>query len=630
MTILEALPPLLASLGLLSTAVSVLDPLRPVGSVLGPLMVLAALGLRIVRRKDSRAYAFASVLALAWGVASGILIEFRADSFSYFAYLRSASFDRDLDFRNDLRELHGEDQPLPDRRISVFSAGPAVLWSPFYLAAHVYVHLDHLFGRGIHALDGFSLPYRRATALGTVSVVVLGFCLLFSALARIRGPTSAALAVAGCFLASPVLYYTFYVPAMSHGVASGLAATFLWAWDRARREPSFVQWTLLGGALGLLAACRWQAAVYGILGALLVVEGLRERRFRLRWAVSGAAAAALAFTPQLLAWQFFFGRPIVLPQGRGFLDLASPHWLDTLISADHGFFNWTPLMLGGLLGLVAGLRSSPLLHGGALAIFGLVAWVNGSVPDFDWAAGDAFGARRYSEVVPLMAVGLALLLELSSRALRRWPLLAPAAAIAVLVLWNLGFVTHFRARKYPDAAPLERLAGDQASLLQERVESALGALAGDEGRALAYKVFSGEYFYAGLNPSGSIFLRSIDERFLLKGWHTGSRRTARRTYRRALHPEACVAVPLDALFPLRVSVTARAPDGLSNQTLTLAVNDRVVGSSSLGSEWQELPFLVPEEHLIRGKNELCLRFGFGLSGAEEPPVAALVEKIQLP
>jgi len=152
----------------------------------------------------------------------------------------------------------------------------------------------------------------------------------------------------------------------------------------------------------------------------------------------------------------------------------------------------------------------------------------------------------------------------------------------------------------------------------------------DEGRALAYKVFSAEYFYAGLNPSGSIFLRSIDERFLLRGWHTGSRRTAKRTYRRALYPEACLAVPLDALFPLRVTVSARAPDGLGHQTLALAVNDRVVGSSSLGSDWQELPFVVPEEHLIRGKNDFCLRFGFGQSEPEEPPVAALVEKIQLP
>lgn len=630
MKIREALGPLLASFGILWAAVSVLDPLRPLGSVLGPLLVLAALALELARKKGTRVYAFAAALALAWGVAAGILIEFRGDSSSYFAYLRSASFDFDLDFRNEWQEFRGEDQPGRGRTVSVFSAGPAVLWSPFYLAAHAYVHLDRALGRGLYEMDGFSLPYRRATALGTVTVVVLGCSLLFSTIARRRGRAIAILAVLGSFLASPALYYTFYVPAMSHGVAFGLAAAFLWAWDKARREPSWRSWTMLGGVLGLLAACRWQAAVYGILLALLALDELIRRRVDVRWLLASAAAAALAFSPQLIAWRVGFGRFVVLPQGRGFLDFSSPHWLDTLISADHGFFNWTPLMLVGFLGLVLGIRDSPMLHGGGLLVLGLTAWVNGSVPAFDWAGGDAFGARRFSEVVPLIAVGLAFLLELSSRALRQRPLLAPAAAIGILVLWNLGLVSHFRARKYPDAAPLERLARDQALLLQDASQHLLGTVAGAEGRALAYKIFSAEYFYAGLNPSGTILLRSADERALLRGWHTGSRRTARRSYRRALYPEACVVVPLDALFPLRVSVTARAPDVLVNQTLALAVNDRLVGSSDLGVEWQEIPFLVPAESLISGENVFCLRFTRTIDDPGEPPVAALVEKIQLP
>ncbi len=626
MRIRRSFVPLLAFAGLAWVAVSVLDPFRPSGRYWGLLLVLSALGIQLFRKRHAAPYVFASVLAAAWSASAGTLIEFRGDSFAYFAHLRSASFDFDLDFRNEWQEFRGEDGETRGRRVSVFSAGPAVVWSPFYLAAHLYVQLDRAFGRGLYERDGFSLPYRRATALGTVAVVVLGYSLLFTTLARIRGPAVAALATGGAVLASPVLYYTIHVPAMSHGIASGLAAAFLWAWDRARLEPSLRAWNVLGGLLGLLAACRWQAAVYVVLAALLAAEGLARKRIPPIWLASATAAAFLAFTPQLIAWYTFFGRFFVLPQGRGFLDLTSAHWLDTLVSADHGFFNWTPLMLLGLLGLVAGLRDSFMLHAGGLLVFALTVWVNGSVPAFDWAAGDAFGARRYSEIVPLMVIGLGFLLESSTRALKRWPLLAPASAIAALVVWNLGFVSHFRARKYPDAAPLERLAKDQARLLQESAADVLGAVSGDEGRALAYKIFTAEYFYSGLNPSGTIVLRS-EERFLRRGWHTGSRRTARRTYRRALYPEACVAIPLDARFPLRVSITARAPDGLEDQTLALAVNERVIGSAPLPIEWSELPFLVPEDDLVRGENAFCLRFTKSLG---EPPVAALVEKVQLP
>jgi hypothetical protein len=50
----------------------------------------------------------------------------------------------------------------------------------------------------------------------------------------------------------------------------------------------------------------------------------------------------------------------------------------------------------------------------------------------------------------------------------------------------------------------------------------------------------------------------------------------------------------------------------------------------LGVEWQEIPFLAPKESLIRGENAFCLRFGTALTDPGEPPVAALVEKIQLP
>jgi hypothetical protein len=624
---LPALVVLLGVWGLTWAAIAVLDPYRPYGRLAGPLVVFAALSISIRRHRRPRLLAFATALALSFSVAGGSAIEFRGDSASYFAYLRSVAFDRDLDFRNEW-ERFGQ-SPGPNGTRNVFSAGPALVWSPFYLAAHVYVLADRWLGGGVHEADGFSIPYRRATLLATVTVVLLGYSLLYGMLAALRGRAVAALSVTACVLASPVLYYTFHVPAMSHGVASGMAAAFLWAWDRARRAPSPLHWTLLGGTFGLLAACRWQCAVYGVLVALLAIDGFRYGRIRGGWLFASAAAAVLAFSPQLIIWKLQFGEALVIPQGRGFLDFSSPHWLDTLVSADHGFFNWTPLMLLGFVGLVTGLRESPMLHGGALVILGLTAWINGSVPYFDWAAGDAFGARRYTEVVPLMVLGVASLVDVSSRVLRRQPLLAPAAALGLLVLWNLGLVSHFRARKYPDAAPLERVARDQAKLLSERAKDALGVLAGARGRALAYKVFSGEYFYAGLDPSGTIRVRT-DERFLLHGWHTPSRRMAKPPFRRALFPEACVVVPLEEPFALRVSVSARAPDGLFDQTLALVVNDREIGSAPLGIDWQEIPFLVPEESLLPGENVICLRFAKGLSDGEGPRVAAMVEKIQLP
>src|SRR4029450_11633722 len=95
--------------------------------------------------------------------------EFRADSVSYYAYLRSAVFDRDLDFGNEWAHWG---YPEPARtptglHRNVQSVGPALLWAPFFMAAHVYVELGRALGWVRYAPDGYTLPYRRSGALGT-------------------------------------------------------------------------------------------------------------------------------------------------------------------------------------------------------------------------------------------------------------------------------------------------------------------------------------------------------------------------------------------------------------------------------------------------------------------------------
>ncbi|HXV59453.1 MAG TPA: hypothetical protein VEK15_02080 [Vicinamibacteria bacterium] len=617
--------------GLSWAAISVLDPLHPRGAIGGPLLVLSALLWRVLRGRDPKLTAFAAILSVGYGLAASIPLEFRADSRSYFMYLRSLSFDRDLDFRNDRDALTGSSSPNPEEaRRNVFSIGPAVLWSPFYAAAHAYVVLASKLGRGSHAADGYSVPYRRATALGTVTVVVIGAILLASTLTAFLGPKVASLSVLGAIFASPVLYYAFYLPSMAHGVAFGVASALLWAWDRARSNPSLGSWIVLGGTLGLLMLCRWQGAVYGILVLLLAVEGIRRKAVRPTWVLAAAAAAVLAFGPQAIVWKLQFDRWLLIPQGRGFLDISSPSWARTLFSANHGFFNWTPLMLVGLIGLALGVRKNPLLCGAGLLVFVATVWVNGSVPLYDFAAGDAYGARRYSLVVPLLALGLGYGIEAYRAVARRAPLLAPAVAILLAGLWNVGFVSQFRARKYREMAPLERLARDQARSLRLAAQDVLGGLAGKRGRAFAYDVFSAEYFYTSFNRHGGIDLRSADETFLMHGWHTPSRRTSRRPFRRALHPEACVRIPLFEPFPLRITVTARAPAGLDHQSMSVAVNGNAVAAATLTHQWREVRFIVPEDQLVHGENALCLGFTNALPEENGRRVAAHVERIQLP
>jgi hypothetical protein len=618
---------LLAGAAPLLAALALLDPAR---AALAPAAIgLALAALAAAPRERRRRAGVAALLALGLATAALCPIEFRADSASYFVYLRSAFIDGDLDFANEWRRWGYPEAPLTPtgRRRNVHAVGPALLWSPFYAAAHAYVRAGATPDGVSYAADGYATPYRRAAAVGTVLATLLGALLLARALAREHGPLVAALASAACVLASPILYYALIVPTMAHGAAFGAAAAFVWAWHEARRVPTLSSWLWLGALLGLVVLMRWQAVVYVLLVVPLLVSGLRARSVRPAWPLLAAGAALAVFTPQLAAWQVLYGRPVTLPQGDGFVDWSSPHLLDTLVSADHGLFTWTPLLALGALGLVLGLRRDAGFSAPALLVFAAVAWVNGGVAD--WAAGSAFGARRYDVVVPLLAAGLAELLAAARPALVRAPLALPALLLAIACAWNVGFVAAFRAGRYPEVAPIERLAHDQALGLRRAAEWTLGALFGARGRALAYRALSGEYVYTG-NPAGTIALADADERVLLGGWGTRARRADGPPYRWALYPRACLRLALEQPFELPVSLTIRAPGRAGEQRLTLSANGRAVGAAAVGPEWRELPFLIPAAALLPGENELCLGFSTALPGEDGTRAAAAVATLQLP
>ena len=615
-------------LGVLWSGLALLDPLRPWGRIVGPL--LAAAGWLLARpRSAARAWL---PLAFACTYAMGAMVgpELRADGTSYYAYLRSIAFDGDLDFANERAEwgLEAGTRTATGLTPSTQPVGPAVFWSPFFALAHAYVRLG-LSARP-YAADGFSPPYLRALALGTLTAVVLGAWALALTLSRRVGPRLAWLATLAAIASSPVLYYAFVVPAMAHGLTFALAAGLLWAWDRVRLTPSLRGWGLAGLFLGALVLCRWQGLVWALLLAPLAVRQLRRGAARPHWVLAGAGLALLVFAPQFLAWKILFGHTLTLPQGSAYVDWGAPHLSDVLISANHGLFTWTPAMALGLLGLFLGWRREPWLQGSALAVFAATAWVNGSVTDWDWAAGDAFGARRFDLVVPLLALGLARLLVWLAGLLRRQPLLAPAAALGLLALWNLGLIASFREGRYPDAAPLDAVAKDQARRLRRVLEGVFGFVGGPPGRALVYRVFSAEYLYTRFNRNGTFDLADADERWLGSGWAPFAGWRDEISFRWALYPRACIVVPLDAPLPLPATIEARAPRKALPQRLTVTMNGVAVGAFDLSSEWSAYRVTIPRERAVPGQNQLCLAFSNAAPGYEESGrVAAAVSTIRL-
>jgi hypothetical protein len=617
--------------GLLLTAVGVLDPLRARLSLLG--IVFAAAGWALApwerwsRKKNT--FLLAVLLSAAWATAGWVQPEFRADAGSYYVYLRSLFFDRDLDFRNDWQGL-GQAIPPPAATglpRNTHAVGPALLWSPFFAAAHIYVRVDQTLGRYEYTRDGFSAPYRRAPVLGTVTAVILAAVLLFAFLARSFGHAVAGLAVVGSVAASTVLYYTFVLPAMAHGAAFAAGAALLWACDRVRQQPSAPRWLAVGAFLGLAVLMRWQAAVHVLLVIPLAVFEWRRGAARVSWILGAAALAYLCVIPQLVAWRVLFGDVGTVPQGPGYMNWWAPHLQDVLFSANHGLFTWTPAALLGLGGLVVGYRRAPLFCGAGLAVFAITAWINGSVAHWDWEGGDSFGARRFDIVVPFFALGLASLLEGMARLVRRTPLLAPALFLTAFVLWNLGFISVFRQGRYSESAPFRNLVVDQARLAEEQVMRLAKRVGGERGRALAYRSLSGQYLDTA--SEATIDLAKAEERLLLEGWSARANRLEAPTFRWAFHPEACVLIALQRSRAFSAEILARAPRRALPQSMEVLINGSPLISVDLAQPWSVTGLEVPAHAVREGENRLCLRFANAVPGDDSQRAAAAISRLQL-
>ena len=390
---------------------------------------------------------------------------YASDEVQYFAYLRSLWFDGDVSFENEYRwfydagiarsqnfhETFLERTTETGRRINFATVGCALLWAPFYGVADVAVRS----GLAAGAADGFSAPYVRAVAFASA---LYGFLALLLSIASVRrigvawpalsahGPPAAAL----IWIGTPLLFYMYVAPPMSHASSAFAVALFILIWLRVRATWSSGGLAQLGAAAALMTMVREQDAFFAAGPALdfawtqLTRRDARQAR---RWghALVGAATAALVFAPQAMAYLSLNGRigPSRLVARK--MTWTAPHGVDVLASPAHGFFWWTPLALLALSGLLILWRHLPREQRVVATALGVMAalqvYVAGSVES--WTVAGAFGQRRFVALTAVLVIGLAAMLAAGWR--RGVMRIGLAAALAVACWWNVALVAQFGA-----------------------------------------------------------------------------------------------------------------------------------------------------------------------------------------
>ncbi len=298
---------------------------------------------------------------------------YASDEIQFFSYLRSLWFDRDVSFDNEYRQFHDsgvagdalfretflERTSATGLRLNFGTIGSALLWSPFYAVADLGVRAWAAAGSSRDAADGYSPAYIAAVCVASAIYGWLALVISWMCARRVLGLAGldvgwpATLAVWAVWLGTPLVFYMYVAPVMSHAPSAFAVACFVFAWLHVRRDWSAGGLVLLGALAALMTMVREQDAFFAIGPAVdLVVWMGATRRWRvLTGLAAGAGSFAVAFLPQALSYLALNGRigPSQVTSRK--MSWSSPHAWDVLASPAHGFLLWTPLAVFALAGL---------------------------------------------------------------------------------------------------------------------------------------------------------------------------------------------------------------------------------------------------------------------------------------
>jgi hypothetical protein len=643
------------------------------GTVVAIAVTAALVGILAVRRRPAAGLVLAALFTVGLALQLQLGARLQSDGFYYFAYLRSLTFDRDVDFTNDYRMLGLGDKTYlfhptkTGHAESAWTIGPAIVWSPFFAAGHIVASRLHAKGLDV-STDGTSYPYRQAVCVASLFYGLLG-CWFAYRLTRLFFPAQLAapavvLTIAGSFMA----WYLVKEPSMTHAASMASVAGFLWMWAATRERRTLRSWALLGLLAGFMALIRWQNLLFALLPGLdalqwLARSGRAGDRRGVRDAVTASAAflvcALVGFLPQMLAWHAIYGSLIARSPVGPQIRWTDPHIVDILWSARNGLFSTAPVLYLGAAGLVAFAVARPAAGMPMLAAVAVMVYFNACIQDWWGSAG--FGGRRFDGVIPLFCIGLAAFVDYAAAIARRHAIAVITGLLTLMAVWNVALMgaAQSGAIRIGETVPFDRAWGAQARVVHgwfgnpftypASLMFALrnGVSPGD------YDLLSTNRFLADpLQPYGrvdigndpstelgagpSTELRAGDEWLIGEGWHAPEKEGA-IAFRWAASP-ATLRIPLDHAAALRIQVRLHAFSypGAPPQTMTITANGSPPGAPlPVTADWRTVECTLGAASWRAGVNTLTLTFGYTErptdvgAGGDMRPLAAAIDWVRV-
>lgn len=298
-----------------------------------------------------------------------------------------------------------------------YTPGLAVIQLPGFLFAHALAE-----GMGYPA-DGLSKPYQVAVFITCMLFLFTGLVCLHLFLDSNFGSTVASFTTVLIIFGTNAMDQLVDQQLMTHNYSFALYAVLLWATQRLHQRINVQRSLLVGLVLGLLIIVRPTNGLALLIPVLWPLEGhsfigkwrtlFKQHKLKLFILVVSMSAVSLIL---LGYWKIYAGSWLYdsyQNPGEG-LDIFYPHLHKFLFSFQKGWFVYTPIMLVAVFGLFrlwrtrwkATLAITVFL---VIFIFIVSSWTL-------WYYPGGFGQRAAVDIYPLMAVGLASVLQWALRA----------------------------------------------------------------------------------------------------------------------------------------------------------------------------------------------------------------------
>ncbi|MEP7266945.1 MAG: hypothetical protein ABI844_04905 [Saprospiraceae bacterium] len=295
-------------------------------------------------------------------------------------------------------------------QVMKYTCGLAVLYSPFFLMAHL---LAKPLG---YIPDGYSQIYQLFISIGSLVWAFIGLFFLRRLLLIYFKDVTVAFSLAILILGTNYLDYASITGAMSHNYLFSLYSILLFSIDRYYNSLRKVWFLLACLLIGLMVLIRPTEIISVFLLFLWNIDTTSALKQRVNYFIhhtSLSLVGILAFfifpLVQIYYWKFVSGEWLVYSyQEQGFSWLEGHHILQGLFSYRAGWLVYTPIMILVLIGMIklgfSRITGRWLFIGFILlSLYLTFAWD-------EWTYGGSLGQRALIQHYPIMIFPICFLL----------------------------------------------------------------------------------------------------------------------------------------------------------------------------------------------------------------------------